>query len=159
MKFKEVSIDFIDKVMGKSTKLWLVVNANHEDLETAIIYEFSKAELKKNTDLASFIFGRINSVGAFKSTKLVTNILATNYINHAIDVVNISDIQKIADNKGVNLGVAVEYLLADKFDGKHGTIKQDKELKQDIICRHSTIQIKCSLQTATTKKSYSTTNS
>ena len=162
MKTIQVKAEDIKKIFGKSSRLWLVVNAYHDIgnvSEYANIYEFEKKDFEKDSDLCAILYGRVNSNGVFKSTKIVTNVLASKYINHAIDCISITDLQEYASENGYNnLGIAVEYYLMDKFNGKHGSQKQDKVLKQDILIKGHYIQVKCSLATKTTKLSYSTTN-
>ena len=161
-KFEKVNVNDIKKIFGKSSILWLIVNSYHDIGNTspyANIYEFKKKDFEKNPDLASLIYGRTNSKGVFKSCKIVTNSLANNFIEYAIDCISIGDLQEYAVKNGYNnLGIAVEYYLIDKFNGKHGTQKQDKKLKQDVLINNHFIQIKCSLATDKTSLSYSTTN-
>lgn len=162
--FKTVDNSIIDKIMGKSTELTIVVNSfdtyeNKVNLNVALIYKFTKKELKNNTDLASLIFGRTNSYGVFKATSKVCEILNKHYIDNVIDIIMIDDIKTYTqENNYTNMGIAIEYYLIDKFNAKHGTEKQDKVLKQDLLLNGHYTQVKCSLATAETKGSFSTTN-
>lgn len=161
-KFTKVSSEDVKKVFGKSSILWLITNSYHDVGKTsdyANIYQFTKKDFEKNPDLCALIYGRVNSKGVFKSCKVVTNSLANSFIKYAIDCISIADLQTYASDNGyTNLGVAVEYYLVEKFNGKHGTEKQDKLLKQDVLINGHFIQIKCSLATDKTNLSYSTTN-
>lgn len=161
-KFTMVSAEDVKKVFGKSSLLWVITNSYHDVgnvSDYANIYQFTKKDFEKNPDLRALIYGRVNSKGTFKSCKVVTNSLATNFINHAIDCISIADLQIYASDNGYNnLGIAVEHYLIEKFGGKHGTEKQDKKLKQDVLINGHFIQIKCSLATDKTNLSYSTTN-
>ena len=162
--FKSINFNHVLDVMGKSSELYIIINSYDDydsktDLKTAIVYRFTKTELKKDMDLTALIFGRSNSFGVFKGSAVTAKTLNHRYINNAIDVIMIDDLQQYATtNNHSNLGIAVEYYLIDKFNGKHGTQKQDKELKQDCLINGHYVQIKCSLATENTKGSFSTTN-
>lgn len=162
MRTSQVNAKDIRKVFGKSSLLWIITNSYHNVgnvSDYANIYQFTKKDFENDSDLCAILYGRTNSQGVFKSTKIVTNVLANHYFNHAIECISIADLQEYASENGYNnLGIAIEYYLIDKFNGKHGSQKQDKQLKQDILIRGHYIQVKCSLATETTKLSYSTTN-
>jgi hypothetical protein len=149
----------LSKIFGRSSLLWLVINSYH-DSSYATVYEFTKKDFETDNDLKAIIFERTNSFGVFKGTKQVANVLCNVYAQkHAIDFFPIADLENYcAENDFSNLGVACEYYLIDRLGGKHGSTKMDKNNMVDLHINGHYIQLKCSLCTEKTDKSYSTTN-
>ena len=156
-KFVNVDENKVKQVLGNSTVLMLCINALYAgkvDLNTAKVYYIPKADLLKDENLRSVIFGRVNSIGTFKGTSTTVKILERFYSHYAVDVIDINTFDTFAKNYS-NFGVALEYWYSNS---KHGSMFQDRVKKQDIRMNGHYIQCKCSLATERTKGSFATTN-
>ena len=161
--FVNVNPKNIAKLFNGDKYLAIVTNSYHEYgyvSEYANIYLFTKEDFLNDKDLCALLFGRTNSKGIFKSCKIVTNNLFRFYMKNYYDTFCIVDLVEYATTYGFsNLGIAIEHFLVNKYNGKHASIKEDKGAqKRDILIDSHFWQIKCSLATAKTKLSYSTTN-
>lgn len=168
-RFENVEMNEIQKVKGLSSGMILITNAIHtshtsaEDIINA--YVFDREILASDADLRSITYGRVNSKGSFKACKIVVNTLARYYGNNAKFFITVGELQKIAEENNCNLGVAVEIWLCSTGFFKHGTVKQDKAQKIDIIATSEFLgnerkryQVKASICTDKTKGSYATSN-
>ena len=152
-KFVDVPERALDVIIGMSSRLLIVVNADHGNTETAFVYEFTRNQLRNDADLRAILYGRVNSKGVFKACKTVVKALRRGYADNMTYMLSIADIENIANIYNLNLGQAVEHLLGEKTSRN-----RDVKLKQDILLDKHYCQVKCSLATTRTKGSYATTN-
>lgn len=154
-RFFAIAYTAIKDLKGFSGGFILAINKFHKSNIVAI-YEFTAKQLEKDEMLRALLFGRENAKGKFIGSQAIANELFARYDTNIIDTVELEDLQ--AYNTDNNLGYAFEnYLVKNGY--KHGTVKQDKNQKIDVIDNNGKRwQCKASIASDLTKWSYATTN-
>lgn len=151
--FYYVPADAVDTILGEADALIAGINACH-GWEGVNLYRFNRTTLKKNSRLRSYLFGRENAQGRFVGSEAVANGLATEFSKYVIAETTVQELDNMMTaEKGHGLE---EWLKAQGYLGT--TLKEDKELKQDLKKGRYTYQVKCSVACERTNWSYATTN-
>ena len=153
-RIKYFSIDFekIKALMGFSGGLEIVINSCH-GIEEVAIYHFSSKVLKADERLRSLLFGRANTNNTFIGNETTANTLGIEYSSY---IVNYTSVEKLEKLNSTNKGIGAEYVNENY---KHGTAKQDKNQKIDVIDENGKRwQTKTSVASKRTNWSYSITN-
>ena len=154
-RFFRVEYADVKELNGFSGGSLVAINRYHKS-NTIALYRFPSEKLKSDETLRALLFGRENAKGHFIGSEAVANELYIRYSSYIIDTVDLEILQEY--NTSNNLGYAFEnYLVNNGY--KHGTIKQDKNQKIDVIGDDGKRwQCKASIASDGTKWSYATTN-
>lgn len=160
-KREQITAKSTKAVSGMASLLVLLTNIGH-DSETIGIYEIPFKEIRKNDNLRYMLFGRTISEHALKMDKACNNYLLENF-SHCLRTdffMNRERFEALKEKKSVDGGTLFEMLYLELVGGRHGTKKEDENLKIDI---HKKDRVKCQLKASVcyinNHGSYSTTNS
>lgn len=159
-KREQITAKSTKTISGKSSMLVLLTNIGH-DSETIGIYEIPFKEIRKNEDLRYMLFGRTISMHALKMDKTSNNYLLENF-SHCLRTdffMSREKFKTLKEKKAVDGGTLFEMMYLELVGGKHGTEKEDINLKIDI---HRKDRVKCQLKASiayvNNHGSYSITN-
>lgn len=132
-KREKVNLDNIKKdILGMSGNLLIATNSEWMS-DYIVIYSIPSSVIRSDDDLVYNLFGRTATNHAAKNDKQCINILNWYYKKYLLEyVINVNELEKIALEKNVNFGFAMEDFLVNTGDFKHGSQKQDKR-KIDLI--------------------------
>lgn len=135
--------DIKEKIEGFSGGIVVVTTFGFKNVNNVVAYFLSSSDLNNDT-LRSMLFGRVTSNGEIKLVKKEVEYLANNWAMNTLPdgCSSICNYQHttcanlradmIAHDE-MNVGGAGERFVMALTNGKHGTKKQDKNQKIDII--------------------------